>query len=316
MKDIAAVHKSLLPTLEVMEEKRKTLLKLRGTIYYIAFGIVAVICCVFFFFFKEVIFESPPLFFMPILVTLVVCFAIYSYKRSKMVLEYKNQVISKVFQAIDESFHYNPENRVSKEEFKASKLFRRPDRYNGEDFVKGRLDKTDFTFSEIHAEYKRRSKKKTTYHTIFKGFLMIADFHKDFCGHTVVRPDGTGETWMGRLFKKNYHEDMQITKMENPIFEDAFDVYTTDQVEARYILSTSMLENILKLKERFKCTIHIAFLNSSAYIAIEWNKAFLEPNIENSLLEESTIHQFLDDIWLCLDIIEEMNLNTRIWSKQ
>ncbi|MGB0930961.1 MAG: DUF3137 domain-containing protein, partial [Chitinophagales bacterium] len=78
----------------------------------------------------------------------------------------------------------------------------------------------------------------------------------------------------------------------------------------------SMLENIVQLKERFNCQIHIAFLNSCAYIAISWNKVFLEPNLKNSLLEESTTRQYLEDIWLCLDIIEDLNLNTRIWSKQ
>jgi hypothetical protein len=315
MKDISAIYQSIYPTLEIMETKRKKTFRQGQNIFFIALAIVALAGLIGFTLLQKS--GQLPIFVLIIIgLTIIVSGGVYAYKRSKLIKSYKDEVISEIIRSVDDSFHYRRERKISETQFKASQLFQRPDRYNGEDYVRGKLDKTDFEFSELHAEYKTTdSEGKTSYHTIFKGLFMIADFHKDFLGHTVVLPDRTGEGWFGRMVKSSKKQGKQVAKMENPEFEKYFDVYTTDQVEARYILSTSMLENIMNLKKRFNSTIHIAFLNSCVYIAISWNKKFLEPNLKHSLLDESTIHQYLDDIWLCLEIIEDLNLNTRIWTK-
>jgi len=314
MKDISTIYQSIYPTLEVMEVKRKKTLRQGQNILFIALAIIALAGLIGF-----TIFQSsgifPILVFIIIGITIIACIIIYVHKRSKLIKSYKDEVITKIIHSVDDSFYYNREAKISEDQFKASQLFQRPDRYNGEDGVTGKLNKTDFEFSEINAEYETRDEDGSSYHTIFKGLFMIADFHKEFLGHTVVLPDRTGEGWFGRMVKSSKKQGKHVAKMENPAFEKEFDVYTTDQVEARYILSTSMLENIMNLKKRFNSTIHIAFLNSCVYIAISWDKKFLEPNLKKSLLDESTIHQYLDDIWLCLEIIEELNLNTRIWTK-
>lgn len=315
MKEISKIYHDIYPTLETVEQQRIKVLRQGQNILFIALtivgliGVVGIIALQ-----RQGVFPVPLIFLM--VITAFICGGIYAYKRNKVVEAFKSEVVSKIIESVDNSYYYNPTNYIDKSHFKASKLFRRPDRYDGEDYISGRLDKTDFEMSEVHAEYESRdSDGDTTYHTIFKGLLMIADFHKDFHGHTVVVPDRTGEGWFGRIAKSSKRKGQELAKMENPDFEKEFDVYTTDQVEARYILSTSMLENIMVLRKRFDSKIHIAFLNSYVYIAIEWKKKFLEPNFKNSLLDESTIHKYLDDIWLCLEIIEELNLNTRIWSK-
>lgn len=315
MKEISRIYQDIYPTLETIEQQRIKVLRQGQNIFFIALGIVGLMAVLGFVWLKRTdVFPLPILFLMGL--TVLICAGIYMYKRNKVINAFKSEVIAKIIQSIDSSYYYHPEQYIDRSHFIASKLFRRPDRYNGEDFISGRLDKTDFEMSEIHAEYESSdSDGDKSYHTIFKGLLMIADFHKDFHGHTVVVPDRTGEGWFGRIAKSSKRKGQELAKMENPEFEKEFDVYTTNQVEARYILSTSMLENIMLLQRRFNSKIHVAFLNSCVYIAIEWQKKFLEPNLKNSLLDESTIHKYLDDIWLCLEIIEELNLNTRIWSK-
>lgn len=315
MKEISKIYHDIYPTLETVEQQRIKVLRQGQNILFIALtiiGLTAVIGIVWLQ--RQGVFPIPLFILMGI--TAIICGGIYAYKRSKVIKAFKSEVITRIIESIDNSYYYSASGHIDQGHFKASKLFQSSDRYNGEDYISGRLDKTDFELSEIHAEYESRdSDGDTTYHTIFKGLFMIADFHKDFHGHTVVVPDRTGEGWFGRIAKSSKRKGQELAKMENPDFEKEFDVYTTDQVEARYILSTSMLENIMLLKKRFNSKIHIAFLNSCVYIAIEWKKKFLEPNLKHSLLEEATIHKYLDDIWLCLEIIEELNLNTRIWSK-
>lgn len=55
--------------------------------------------------------------------------------------------------------------------------------YNGKDFVGGKVVDTDIAFSEVHAEYKTetidmKGRKRTNWHTIFKGVLFVAKFPK------------------------------------------------------------------------------------------------------------------------------------------
>lgn len=317
MKKISTIHQEIYPTLEEMEAKRRKTLRQGQNIFFIVLGVVVLLAAIGFYQLQESG-TFPAFVYFVGGGAIIIGAIIYAVKTSKLKDDFKNQVITKIIHAVDDSFYYQPNFKIHKDQFRASKLFRRyPDRYKGEDYVKGRLDKTDFEFSELHAEYESRdSDGDTTYHTIFKGLFMIADFHKNFQGHTVVVPDNTGEGWFGRVFKGAKRSGKELAKMENPEFEKLFDVYTTDQVEARYILSTSMLENIMDLKKRFKKNIYLAFLDSCVYIAIEWNKKFLEPNLKQSLLDEKTTHRYLDDIWECLEIIEELNLNTRIWTKE
>jgi hypothetical protein len=316
MKDISAIYQDIYPTLEIMEVKRIKTRRQGENIFFIALAILGLLGVVAYLSIQKSE-ELSALMGVLAIITIAVSGGIYFHKTNKLKDAFKEEVVTEIIQAIDKTFHYSPKRSVSQAQFQTSQLFSKPDNYTGEDYVSGKLDKTDFEFSEIHAqEESRDSDGDTTYSTIFKGFFMVADFHKHFHGHTVVVPDRTGEGWFGRVFKGSKRNGKQLAKMENPEFEKAFDVYATDQVEARYILTPNMLENIMNLKKRFNATVHLAFINSCVYIAISWRKYdFLEPNLKNSLLEESTIHKFLDDVWVCLDIIEDMNLNTRIWTK-
>ena len=47
-------------------------------------------------------------------------------------------------------------------------------------------------------------------------------------------------------------------KLENPDFEKTFDVYSTDQIEARYLLSPSMMERLLALEMCIRDSIKAA----------------------------------------------------------
>ena len=315
MKTVTEIYQEIYPTLEEMEQKRLEFLAKGRKIIYIGGGMAVLIGLVWLVALTQTG-DLPHLFLILGILTVIGCSGYYVHQRNKVINVYKSVVIPKIISSVDSSYYYNAKRYINESQFKESQLFKKPDRYNGEDYISGRLGKTDFELSEVHAEYETRDKDgDSSYHTIFKGLFMIADFHKDFQGHTVVIPDKGGEGWFGRLVKRSSRKGMEIAKMENADFEKLFDVYTTDQVEARYILSMSMIENIMRLKGAFGSKIHMAFLNSCVYIAIEWKFDILEPNLKKTLLDESTIHDFLDEIWMCLEIIEDLDLNTRIWTK-
>ncbi|NJN77059.1 MAG: hypothetical protein HC803_00980 [Saprospiraceae bacterium] len=171
MKDISAIYQSIYPTLEIMEAKRRKTLRQGQNIFFVALAIVGLAGLIGFTMFQNTA-QLPIPILVIIGITIIVCAIIYFYKRNKLKNAYKDEVITEIIHSIDDSFYYNRESKISEQEFKASQLFQHPDRYTGEDGIVGKLDKTDFEFSEINAEYRTQdSKGKTSYHTIFKDYL-------------------------------------------------------------------------------------------------------------------------------------------------
>ena len=235
--------------------------------------------------------------------------------------EFKSKIIDAMIKAINPELNYAKDRCISQNEFYESGIFTTGiDRYKGEDWVKGRIGETDFEFSEIHAEHESEStdsdgNRTTSYHTIFKGLFMKADFHKHFSGETYVLTD-TAERYFGFIGKAMQKVSTRghLVYLENPLFEKEFAVYSTDEVEARYLLSINMLERILELKQKFETDVQLSFVGSDVHIAIP-NLDILEINIKQSLLEQEPILRCYTELRMCFDIIEDLNLNTRVWTK-
>ena len=320
MEDFKSFYESdLRPTLEKLEGERKA--SVRNSL--IATGVIVVIALVI----GGVILggggEPQFMLFVGVIGLMLAAGAWWLFTKD-FKSNFKNTIIRRIIEYVDPSLKYAPTGKISRSEFQSSTLFKhRIDRYKGEDLVKGQIEKTAIRFSELHAEYKTESRdskgnKKTHWHTIFKGLFFIADFNKDFNGRTVVLPD-SAEKFFGRLGKKlqewNVSRD-DLVKMEDVEFEKEFVVYGTDQVEARYILSTALMRRILEFKRKMKVPVHIGFVHSNIYMALSIKKNMFEPRILTSILDFGMVREYLEDLMLAVGIVEDMNLNTRIWTKE
>ena len=197
---------------------------------------------------------------------------------------------------------------ITKAQFEESNLFKRPDRYKGEDLVSGKNKKTTFSFSEVHAEEKKTThsngKSKTTYSTIFKGIFMIADFNKHIKCETYVYTTG-GKFWS--KYKR--------VKMEDPEFESRFDVFSDDQIEARYILTPAMMRRIVQLEKKFNCKLYLSFIGNHVYIAMGNSMNYFEPDVTKEI-SPAAMEEIVKEMDECISIIEDLDLNTRIWTKE
>ncbi|WP_379087143.1 DUF3137 domain-containing protein [Pedobacter sp. UC225_65] len=107
-----------------------------------------------------------------------------------------------------------------------------------------------------------------------------------------------------------------MVQLENDSFNKKFVTYSTDQIEARYILTPSMMEKINALDERSAYTVSVSFVNSSLYIAFPLNKNYFEPPVFKTLLKPDLLDDDMSVLSFMYDIIQELDLNTRIWTKQ
>jgi len=249
-------------------------------------------------------------------------FIVISITSRKYRLNFKNKIVLKTAAFVDENLVYTPGGFVSREEFTNSGIFQKYcNSYTGEDHFKGKIGKTAIEFSEVVGRHKTTtgtgSKRKEQYTTIFKGVFFVADFNKNFKGYTLVLPD-TAEKMLGK-FGQNlqaFSSRGELIKLEDPEFEKEFCVYASDQVEARYILSPSLMQRIVEFKRKWDTKVYLSFRDSKVYIAIKMNKNLFETRLFKSIVDYKFMEENIRFLILLTGIVEDLNLNTRIWTKQ
>lgn len=182
---------------------------------------------------------------------------LYKLLTKEFAQNFKTKVIAPLIHSIDEKLNYLPQLHLDANYVTRSKIFNQtPDRVSGSDYVYGRIDGVEIKFSDLHLEKKHKdSKGRTSWSTIFKGLFIIADFHKNFHGTTVVLPDSAQSTFgslIGSWLQSyNFSRD-QLIKMDNVAFEEAFVVYGSDQIESRYILTPALMQKVSSSNTRHK----------------------------------------------------------------
>lgn len=238
---------------------------------------------------------------------------------------FKLKVIGAALADIDPSLKIEPERGLSEQEFVSAQLFEEsPDKFESEDQVSGKADKTSFYFSEVHAQYKTEHKDKdgktqTEWHDIFKGIIFTADFNKNFKGITKLRPKNIGNTvsaWISKAVPLFSSKKSQLVELENIEFSKIFITHATDQIEARYILTPALMDKLCRLNEKSSGTVSLTFIKSKMYIVFPLSRDYFEPPIFKSLLDPACLEEDINIIRFMYDIIAELDLNTRIWGKE
>jgi hypothetical protein len=180
----------------------------------------------------------------------------------------------------------------------------------GEDHFIGKLGYTDFECAEMEViNVSLDSNNKLHRKLKYKGFVFIADFHKTFEGTTVVR------TRKGKTYGSIMPFIGSSIQTESYEFDKMFDVFTTDEVTARYLLPSNIMERLMKLRQQFsKYGITISL--HDGIIAILIHKSNFFEADRTGRLNDKTLKKTYDEITSILGIIDLLKLNTRIWSKQ
>lgn len=307
--DFNTIHTKLQPTLQLLENQRLELRDKGSRTGLIAGGIC---------FFLGIVFSIVVSGFhlgvviLPSIIALIIWYNCIAAKSGILSAFYKQNIIAAILSELCEESSFLPNFGITEQAFMASGLFSEsPDRYHSEDLISGRIDKTCFICSEVKAEEKRettdgKGNVSTYWVDIFSGFFFIADFQKDFRGQTVIYRN----SWI------KWSNSGQRIKLENPEFEKRFDTYSTDQVEARYLLTPALMEKLIELDRKFPGQITLSFLDSKVIIAIPDSKNHFETSIWQSQLNNNSIFQEFHTLSALLGIVDDLNLNLRIWSKE
>ncbi|HIW47579.1 MAG TPA: DUF3137 domain-containing protein [Candidatus Yaniella excrementigallinarum] len=148
--------------------------------------------------------------------------------------------------------------------------------------------------------------------------VFAADFHKEFTSKTYLLPRKPQEQAI-----RNFGADsaarggMEPLQLEDPEITERFIGWTSDQVEARYLLTPELMLAISDAAERMGSEhIAVSFRGSWMYFAVALDEdrfSFqLDTNDDGGYSVAKSIYE---DLVAFLSLVEHFNLNTRIWSK-
>lgn len=233
---------------------------------------------------------------------------------------YKREVIERIVHFVDERLRYDPDRHIPESVYRASGLFPRAcDRYAGDDYVEGQLGATPIVFSELYTAYKTtkttNNGTKEEWHTIFRGLFFKCEFNKTFRGRTYVLPDRLEKALgdIGAALQRERTVYGELARLEDPDFERLFTVYSSDQVLARYVLSTSLMARLTAFQRRTRQELRLAFVDSNLYVSVRYKRPLFEPRIWRTLVNYEEHCFFFEAIQLVASLVDELNLNTRIW---
>lgn len=196
---------------------------------------------------------------------------IVSYKRA-----IKDSIIED-FISFFGQFKHSSSRRISDQLIEQSLLFNRYNRHRGDDYFYGTYKNVEMVISEEDLRYKGGKSESS----VFNGIIVLLDFPKSFKGQTVIFKD-----WNILNFAHKPAKEFQRVALEDVVFEKAFEVYATDQIEARFLLSTAFMERILSVQKAFEGRkIQFSFFENKLLLAINTSIDMFEPA---SLFKSST----------------------------
>jgi hypothetical protein len=248
---------------------------------------------------------------------------LFSKYEKKFNLAIKQETLPKILHFINPSLKYVPTGFIKQSDFTESRIFpnQQIHRYKGSDFVTGSYGEGLFAFSQLQVQEitKTRSggKTETKISELFKGLFYIADFNKSFTGKTAIYPDYARSAFGAQFGEMINHamefDNTHLVTLEDTEFEKEFAVYSTDQVEARYILSPTMVEHIKLIRSKLEKDLYFSFIKNRVYVAIPSDLEILVPIIFNDMTKFESIEPIYYGIDVLLNISNVLQLNTRIW---
>lgn len=202
------------------------------------------------------------------------------------------------FRIIDKnSPEYNVRPYVSSLE-----LFSFFNRYSCDDRIEGMYKNIKISISEILLRKETGSGKRRRIVTIFDGLLVKVPCLKKYKGTTYIKRNGICLDFSGNK-----------VNLEDPEFEKYYDVYSSDQIEARYLITTAFMNRMVELaKKGIGQNITLSFEHGNVNIAVASSKDWFELPIMKSANDIMVYRAIILEIITILSIIDSLKLDVNI----
>jgi|GEM_PF-4362955 len=182
------------------------------------------------------------------------------------------------------------------------------------DHFHGRKEEVEIDIADALIRHKTQTRNKdgrteTTITTFFQGPIFRFSYNRPIKGHVILVKDS------GRIVNfltKNTFPGERVT-LENTEFESRFEIYATDQVEARYVLTPRYMERLLELSSYIKDkSFGIAFSNGFAYLTLDVRADWFEPgSLYMKLTDQRRVENLIEQLNFGFEVAKILNLSAK-----
>lgn len=228
--------------LEDLEQKRRKYAPIRKFFSYFSLSLFVLLAIVWFVNASNSINQTI---MGVIVVLLIVSFLVKGAIDSSFRKPLKSKVISRVISLYGNLYLTSNKNIIKLKDILNLGLFPRATRKIDDDIIIGNYQNTNIIISECELEHTVRNGKNSHTVTDFAGLIVKLTMNKKFSGITVVGMNGDIRPPAG----------CQSVELESVEFMKNRKVYSTDQIEARYLLTPTFMERLDNLGKRFTGSI-------------------------------------------------------------
>lgn len=220
-------------------------------------------------------------------------------------VNFKDKVISNIINELSATLVYDKLDYIKQDEFDRCQMYPSGLKcYVGNDLISGVKSGVDVKLSDIYATKQVQVDNKSKEIVVFKGIFVICKFNKKIRAKTYVIDKKA----------KIFMSDKNRAYMDDSEFEAKFNVYCSDQIDARYILTPRFMQDFIKLKNKFGCVVNACFMDNRMYLFLHLNKDSFEVRLDVKISDEN-IQIYKNEIEQILNIVEILRLNDDMFIK-
>jgi hypothetical protein len=226
----------------------------------------------------------------------------------------KDEVYPNIFSYFGSDFIYKRESLMEAEIFANAGVVPRFITKKCEDYIKGRYNGTVFELTEAQLlTFRHRYDLRSQ--TVFRGYLIRLNMKKKVSGHTAVRNrKGLIYRFYSWIYTTNWFpakiSELEKVRFEDPVFQRKFEVRSSDQVEARYLLTPAFMESLIDLEHCFgEKAVSCAFYDNDLLISVKYKSNKFEIgsafNAMTFVEESKFILEEMNSIFSIIDILQQ-----------
>ena len=263
--------------------------KSKGIMWMSSFGIAMIIVLTLLFVYLDSfnLFEFNILLLLSLSVVIVVALAIcyYLYLKREIVVENEG-LIREIIIYLSRDLHasYEPNKRISQESIEKMELFNLKNlKYNGKNAILVNYKNNNMSFADMEVYYiKEKMIEETTYNEkgekvihrkikkikkhVFDGCYISATLNKRIAEHIYMIPNNISDILLNGAIKDYITYSGDEVKLENLELSKKYKVYSDDEIQARYILSMSLMERINSIDNEFSGKKYIVFKEGRRFV--------------------------------------------------
>ncbi|MFO1015052.1 MAG: DUF3137 domain-containing protein [Caulobacteraceae bacterium] len=218
----------------------------------------------------------------------------------KVTREAKAGVLSSIAGAIGVSYQLDGFSAPSLSRCVRLGLISQYDKGDTEDLFRGQRASSDISVYDARLTAETtNSKGERRDVVVFQGTVIAIAFPKAFLGTTIVRRDA------GIFNKGRETRDLKRVGLGDSHFEKIFEVYGTDQVEARYLVHPVFMEKLLALETSLKANkVRCAFEGGELLIVLDGKGRFEFGSQFSNFVRPAQVQKMAQDVMLVTSVID------------